>query len=106
MDLLWLGGEGPRDIPPAVNVYLHSELQVAFEDLIGLRAVQKVGFWDNKLVTFVRIYDPLASNEASSIKDFTSLDQNPELILYEGYWEKDNNSVFMERRALRKPKSQ
>ena len=73
MDLFWLGGEGPRDIPPAVNVYLHNALQVAFEDLAGLRAVQKVGFWDSKLVTFVRVYNPGASEEASRVKDFISL---------------------------------
>ena len=105
MDLFWLGGEGPRDIPPAVNIYLLTTLKVPWSNLIGLRSVQKVGFWDGKPVTFIRIYNPLASEEASQVKDFTSLDQHQELILYEGYWEKDSNYVFMECKKEPKPQS-
>lgn len=105
MDLFWLGGQGPRDIPPAVYLYLRSTLDVALEDLINLRAVQKIGFWDGKLVTFIRIYNPHAGEDAWQVKDFTSLDQYPELILYEGYWDKDNNYVFMECKSGPKPQS-
>jgi hypothetical protein len=106
MDLFWLGGEGPRDIPAAVNMYLLTTLKVPWENLTGLRSVQKVGFWDDKLVTFIRIYNPLASEEASQVKDFTSLDQHQELILYEGYWEKDSNRVFIQCKSASKPQSQ
>ncbi len=106
MDLFWLGGEGPRDIPPAVYTYLIITLKVPWDNLNGLRSVQKVGFWDGKLVTFVRIYNPLTSEEASQVKDFTYLDHHQELILYEGYWEKDRNRVYMECKAAPKPQSQ
>lgn len=106
MDLFWLGGEGPRDIPPVINVFLIYTLKVPYDKLTGLRSVQKAGFWDGKPVTFIRIYNPLTSEEASQVKDFTSLDQHPELIMYEGYWEKDSNHVFMECKPTPKPKSQ
>ena len=103
MDLFWLGGEGPKDIPGWVYLHLVTALEVPAENLAGLRSVQKVGFWDGKLVTFVRIYDPLHSEEAWPVRDFTSLDRHPELILYEGYWEKDSDHVFLEGRTAPNP---
>lgn len=106
MDLLWLGGEGPKDIPSWVYVYLVTMLKVPPENLTSLRSVQKTGFWDGKPVIFIRIYDPLTSEEARQVKDFSSLDQHSELVLYEGYWEKEDDRVFLERRAAPKPQPQ
>jgi len=103
MDLFWLGGEGPEDIPSWVYMYLVTTLEVPAEKLTGLRAVQKVGFWEDKPVTFTRIYDPTTSEEAWHVKDFTSLDKHPHLILYEGYWENDSDHVYLERKAAPKP---
>jgi hypothetical protein len=97
MDLFWLGGEGPQDIPSWAYFYLVSTLKVLPENLTGLRAVEKVGFWDGKRVSFIRIYDPRTSDEALQIRDFTSLDQQPELVLYEGYREKESDRVFLQR---------
>jgi len=99
MDLFWLGGEGPKDIPGWIYMHLVTTLKAPSENLTGLRSVQKMGFWEGKPVTFIRIYDPRASEEAWQVKDFTSLDQHPELILYEGYWEKGSDRVYLERKA-------
>ena len=106
MDLFWLGGEGPKDIPSWAYLYLLTPLNVPPENLTSLRSVQKVGLWEGKLVTFVRIYDPRISEEACEVKDFTSLDDHPELILYEGYWEKDSDRVYLECKVTPKPQSQ
>ena len=106
MDLFWLGGEGPKDIPSWAYMYLVTTLKVPPENTTSLRSVQKVGFWDGKLVTFIRIYNPRASEEALQVKDFTSLDQHPELILFEGYWEKGGDRVFLECKAAPKPQPQ
>ncbi|MFC2001542.1 hypothetical protein ACFLUZ_03440 [Chloroflexota bacterium] len=106
MDLFWLGGEGPKDIPSWIYMYLVTTLEVLPENLAELRSVQRTGFWESKTVTFIRIYDPQASEEARQVKDFTSLDQYPELILYEGYWEKGSNRVYLERKAASKPQTQ
>jgi hypothetical protein len=104
MDLFWLGGESPKDIPTWVYMYLVTMMKVPSESLTGLRSVQKAGFWEGKPVTFTRIYNPNASEEAWKVKDFTSLDRHPELILYEGYWEKDGNRVFLECKATPNPR--
>ncbi len=99
MDVFWLGGQGPKEIPSWVYLYLVNTLKVPSESLTGLRSVEQVGFWDGKLVTFVRIYDPRVSEEKLRVKGFTSLEQYPELILYEGYWEKVSDRVFLEHKA-------
>jgi hypothetical protein len=106
MDLLWLRGDGPKDVPTWAYVYLVNTLKVTPENLIGLLSVQKVGFWEDKLVTFIRIYKPSAIEGALQVKKFASLDEHPELILYEGYWEKTSGRVLLECRAAPKPKSQ
>ena len=103
MDLFWLGGEGFKDIPHWAYFYLVTTMKVPPENLSGLRSVQKVGFWDGKKVIFVRIYDPLHSEEVWPVSDFTSLDRHPELILYEGYWEKDSNRVSLTGKAAPTP---
>jgi len=77
-------------------MHLVTTLKVPPENLTGLRSVQKIGFWDGKWVSFIRIYDPRTSDEALQIKDFTSLDQHPELVSYEGYWEKESDQVFLQ----------
>jgi hypothetical protein len=106
MDLIWLGGEGPKDIPTLVYVYLMTTFEVPAEKLTVLRSLLKAGFWDGKPVTFIRIYEPSASEEARQIKDFTSLDKHPDLILYEGYGEKGSDRVYLERKTAPKPRSQ
>ncbi len=104
MDLFWLGGQRPKDVPYWAYLYLVNTLKVPPENITSLRSVEKVGLWDGKLVTFVRIYNPRASEEVWQVKDFTSLDSHPELILYEGYWETGSDRVFLEcRTALRPP---
>ena len=105
MDLFWLSGEGPKDVPWSAHRYLVTTLKVPSESLKSLRSLQKVGFWDGRRVTFIRIYDPLAIERTVQVKDFASLDLHPELILYEGFWEKATDFVFLERRAASEPQS-
>jgi len=106
MGLFWLGGQGFKDVPHWAYLYLVTTLKLPPEDLVGLRSVQKVGLWNDKLVTFVRIYDPRASEQTLQVEDFTSLDLHPEFVLYEGYWEKASDRVFLEHRPTLKPQSQ
>lgn len=99
MDWLWLGGEGPGELPAWAGWHLTTDFKVSPEDLPRLRSVQKTGFRQGKAVTLIRIYDPYASEDVLSVEDFNSLDQHPELILYEGYQEKEGDGVFLERGA-------
>jgi len=103
MDLFWLGGEGPKDIPSWVYIHLVTTLKVPPENLAGLRSVQKVGFREGKPVTFTRIYNPRASEEAWQVKDFISLDRHPGLILYEGYWETGSDRVYLKGKEAPNP---
>ena len=103
MDLFWLGGDGPKDIPGWVYLHLVNRLKVPPENLSGLRSMQKVGFLEGKPVTFTRIYDPRASEEAWQVKEFASLDQHPELILYEGYWETGSDRVYLKCKEAPSP---
>jgi hypothetical protein len=105
MALLWIGGEGPEDVSGWVYVHLVTKLEVPAEQLSGLRMVQRAGFWEDKPVTFFRIYDPEVDEEARQVKDFTSLDERQELILYEGYVEKESDRVFLECKTKPKPRS-
>ena len=99
--MFWIGGEGPRDVPGAAYLHLVTTLGVPPENLKGLRSLQKVGFRNGKLVTFIRIYDPLqAGEQAPQLKDFASLDQHLELILYEGHWERAGNYIVLERSVV------
>jgi len=105
MDLFWLGGEGPKELPWSAHRYLVTTLKVPSESLKGLRSLHRVGFRDGKAVTFIRIYDPLATEGKAKVKDFSSLDLHPELILYEGYWEKASDFVFLELRTAPQPQT-
>ena len=102
MDWLWIGGEGPGEVPWWAGWELTNEFKLPQERLAQLRSVQKAGFRRGKPVTLIRIYDPYGNEEDVLIQDFNSLDEHPELILYEGYREEE--LVFLERGAAPEPK--
>lgn len=99
MGWLWIGGEGPKDLPQWAYSYLVTTLKVPPEGLIDTMCVMKAGYREGKPVSFIRIYNYLAREKKAAINDFTSLDQQPELILYEGYCETDSGHIFIEARA-------
>jgi hypothetical protein len=98
MDWLWLKGEGPGDIPPWAYRCLTVEMKVPPEALVGLRAVQRYGFWQGQPVTFIRIYNPLSTEGVCRVSDFTSLDEHAQFIVYEGYRGKSGQPEKLERR--------
>ena len=104
LDLFWVGGNGSKDLPSPVHMHLVSSLHLPEEKLTGLRAVLHEGFVKGKAVTFFRIFNPTSSDEAWRTRDFTYLDEKPELILYEGYWEGTGENLFLEDRT--KPEHQ
>jgi hypothetical protein len=51
----------------------------------------------------VRVFDPNATaKKGLSVRDYTSLDQAPELILYEGWYDKKSNQAVLEKGATPK----
>ena len=100
MSWLWLSKEGPGGMPIWAHMYLVTTLEVANDERLSqLKCVEQLNFEGDVLLNLIRIFDPKTVPEATRIKDFTSLDQHPELILYEGYMEKESGRVHIICRA-------
>ena len=51
----------------------------------------------------VRVFDPNATSEKEiSVRDYNSLDQAPDLILYSGWYDKKTSQAVLEKRAAPK----
>ena len=60
---------------------------VTVDVLQNLRRVERNGEVEDKSATMIRIFDPAAADKKGiAIDDYQSLDNHPELILYEGYY--------------------
>lgn len=84
MPLLWIGGDGPREIPLWALQYLVVVLGVDPDRLNRLKCVEQLDYIQAEPVHLIRIFDPEAGEKVDII-DFASLDPFPERILYEGY---------------------
>jgi hypothetical protein len=84
---------GPRPIPGLVERHLIAEYRVDPDLIRLLRAVVRRSPKAAKALD-CRIFDE-AEEEASEvqIKDYTSLDGHPELILYEGWFDEESKHV-------------
>lgn len=71
----------------AVWSYMNSQLGIKGEVLMTLRRVETDGVVEDKPATMIRIFDPTAAKEKGvAIDDYESLDNHPDLIVYEGYY--------------------
>lgn len=71
----------------AVWSYMHSRHGISGEALVPLRRVESDGIVNDKPVTRIRIFDLATAKEKGvAIEDYQSLDNHPDLILYEGYY--------------------
>lgn len=53
---------------------------------------------DKKKAFYCRVYDDAQAAQAGvEVKDWASLDKHPELVLWEGYFEKDTNIARREK---------
>jgi len=99
MAQLWLGGESPGDIPLPVNIYLVTRLNIDPDYLSKLKCVQQVGFVGDAIALLFRIFDPDTVPPLVKIHNFTSLDQHPELIIYEGHIDLISESINVSRHS-------
>lgn len=93
MKWLWVGGNGPRELPELVHFHLVCILQINPDQLTGLKCLERMDFVNDVPVRLLRIFDPKAAAKTARVTDFASLDRHPELILYEGYIEKATGKV-------------
>ena len=92
---------GPKDLPQAVG----RTMVQRGEDpdwVWGLKSVERPA--EGKKSCFdVRIFDTQeAAKKGVSVKDYTSLGQVPDLILYEGWYDKRSNEAILAKGAISK----
>jgi len=91
--------QGPRDIPEPVGRDLVVKLSKDPDWVWSLKSVLRHR-QDKKDVYDVRVFN---SNDAAmkkiAVKNFTSLDEHPELILFEGWYNKKSRDVHIDEKG-------
>ena len=89
---------GPKDIPEMVGGHLVTDFHRNPDWVWKLRAVLSQR-QESKNTFDIRVYDE-ADVAAKKIKihDYTSLDEHPDLILYEGWYDKESREVQLEEK--------
>lgn len=86
----------PMNLPHQVGRHLVVNLQKDPDWVWNLKAVVKPVEGGNKMARRFRIYDPAQpAKQGIKIFDYDSLDAFPDLILYEGDFDKASNAVSM-----------
>jgi len=71
----------------AVWNYMKKRYGLSDEEMVLLRRVESEGTVGDKPVTLIRIFDPTTTKQKDvAIENYHSLDNHPDLILYEGYY--------------------
>jgi len=86
----WQKKKAVKEIEGDLFQYMVSKQHVPLEVLRSLRIVERdVAIGDKPVgLTMFRIFRPAATNEKGvTIDDYRSLDNHPELILYEGHYQ-------------------
>ncbi|QTA79992.1 Uncharacterized protein dnl_22770 [Desulfonema limicola] len=80
----------PQELPSGVGRYLVVNLKLESDWVWNLKAVVRPK--ENvKSINNIRIYDPsTAAAMEVKVKDYTSLDNYPDLILFDGWYDKDS----------------
>jgi len=88
---------GPKDIPEPIGMYMVAELHNNPDWVWSLKGViHKVG----KNGFYCRVFDEVQTSKAGvKVKDWISLDAHPELILWEGYHDKETLNTRTEKFA-------
>lgn len=91
----------PKELPVPVGIHLVTKLQQDPDWVWSLRAVLK-GVPDQRHVFDFRIFSPLSTRlQGLSIDDFNSLESHPDLILFEGRFNKSDGYVQMHTTSLK-----
>ncbi|MFH1382628.1 MAG: hypothetical protein ABIH70_07015 [Chloroflexota bacterium] len=95
---------GPKEIPDPPARYMIIEMKKDPDWVWKLKGV--VHPTPKKEVFYCRVFDEKQAAKAGVIvKDWTSLDDHPELVLWEGYFDKDTFEARPEKFARPAPSS-
>ena len=90
--------KGPKDIPDIVGGHLVTDFNQDPDRVWKLKAVVRRR-QESKSAFDVRVFDDVeAATKNIQIVDYTSLDEHPELILAEGWFDKDARQVQLEEK--------
>ena len=92
MRWFWKGGGDPREIDEWAYRHLVLTLKCDPDRVSSLKCVDQADYIDGRPLHLIRIFDPQAAREFE-IRDFSSLDEHPELILYEGQWDMESGEM-------------
>jgi hypothetical protein len=83
---------GPKGIPQEVGSHMVTEEKKDPDGVWQLKGV--VHPTDKKAAFYCRVFSQVQVAQAGvKVKDWTSLDEHPHLILWEGYFDKETNTV-------------
>jgi len=86
---------GPKSIPGPVGSYMVVQMKEDPDWVWQLKGVVRPA---GKKTFYCRVFsDAQVAQAAFKVKDWTSLDGHPELILWEGYFDKETNTVRREK---------
>lgn len=84
----------PKDLPEAVGRHLVVDLKMEPDWIWSLKAVMRRHETENRDVRDIRIFSPTQTDGAGvSVRNYLSLDDYPDLILYEGWVNTKTNQL-------------
>ena len=90
------GLPGPKDIPELVGRYMVVEMKKDANYVWSLKGVVKPA--GGKKDFYCRVFDAGSTAKANvDVKNWTSLEGHPELVLWEGYCNKETNVAHREK---------
>ena len=88
-----------RKLPRPVHEYMQRRFTLISEYLDTLRCFECEGVVSGKEVRCIRIFSPYrAKEQLLSIKTEADLDQHPEMLLFEGYIDRQGSAYVADRR--------
>jgi hypothetical protein len=94
----------PKDIPEPVGRYLVVDLGKDPDWVWQLRSVVRAQ--EEKSRYDVRVFEESQTrSKGVRVQDYTSFDEHPELILFEGWYDKKSNRAYMEAPLVPTPKA-
>jgi hypothetical protein len=92
---------GPKELPEAIGIYLVTHEKSDPDWTWSLKCVLR-RHPDKKSSYDFRVFNPIQREiEAICIKNYTSLDNHPELILFQGSFDKGTYKVELKKEEIR-----
>lgn len=90
---------GPKEVPAVVEKYLVTEKKLEPDMVHILKALIRRNQKDGDRTFDIRIFDTAeAAVEKVEVKDYTSLDQHPNLVIYDGWYDDNTKEVQLQEK--------